>query len=233
MTSESAVARRDNSDVVAENLELAGKRILDVGCGDGGLARMMTRRGATVTGLECNPKQLENARAAEPAGDEVYVGGMGEDLPFDDDSMDAVVLFNSLHHVAVDAQATALAEAARVVKPGGVVYVAEPVAEGPHFLLTLPVDDETQVRAAAYAAIKDAGALGLSQEKELTYTHAVVHPSFEAFRERMLTTKPARRETFAEKEEMMQANFERLGKKGKDGWAFDQPMRVNLLTKAS
>ena len=233
MTSDSAAARRDNGDVVAENLDLAGTRILDVGCGDGGLARLMTRRGATVTGLEYNPKQLEKALAAEPAGDEAYVGGVGEDLPFGNASMDAVVFFNSLHHVAVEAQAAALAEAARVVRPGGVVYVAEPVAEGPHFRLTMPVDDETRVRAAAYAVIRDAGALGLSQEKELTYTHAVVHPSFEAFHERMVTINPARRGAFAAKEAMMRVNFERLGRKGEDGWAFDQPMRVNVLRKAS
>ncbi|MCZ6607035.1 MAG: class I SAM-dependent methyltransferase [Alphaproteobacteria bacterium] len=233
MTSESAVARRDNSDVVAEHLEPASKRILDVGCGDGGLARTMTRQGATVIGLECSPEQLEKARAWEPAGDEAYVGGVGEDLPFGDASMDAVVFFNSLHHVAVAAQAAALAEAARVVRPGGVIYVAEPVAEGPHFRLTMPVDDETRVRAAAYAVIRDAGALGLGQEKEFTYTHAVVHPSFEAFHERMVTINPARRGTFAAKEAMMRANFERLGKKGEDGWAFDQPMRVTILRKAS
>jgi len=233
VTSDSPTARRDNGDVVAENLDLAGSRILDLGCGDGGLARMMTRRGAAVTGLECNPKQLAKALAAAPAGDEAYVEGVGEDLPFGDASMDAVVFFNSLHHVAVEAQAAALAEAVRVVRPGGIVYVAEPVAEGPHFRLTMPVDDETRVRAAAYAVIRDAGALGLSQEKEFTYTHTIVHPSFEAFHERMVTIDPARRGPFAEKVAMMRANFERLGRKGVDGWAFDQPMRVNVLRKAS
>ncbi len=121
MTSDSAAARRDNGDAVAENLDLAGTRSLDVGCGDGGLARMMTRCGATVTGLECTPRQLETALAAAPAGDGAYGGGVGEDLPFDDASMDAVVFFNSLQHVAVEAQAAALGEAARLVGPAGVV----------------------------------------------------------------------------------------------------------------
>ncbi len=82
---------------------------------------MMTRCGATVTGLECTPRQLEKALAAEPAGDEAYVGGVGEDLPFDDASMDTVVFFNSLQHVAVEAQAAALGEAARLVRRGGVI----------------------------------------------------------------------------------------------------------------
>lgn len=231
MTRDSKPPQRKNTDVVAEHVPLTGARVLDVGCGDGALVRMMTRRGAHVVGLECNPKQLSKARAKAAVGDETYVEGVGEDLPFEESTMDAVVYFNSLHHVPVAALAKALAEAARVIRPGGMVYVAEPMAEGNNFRLVLPIHDETEVRAAAYAAIKDAGAAGLSEEMEFVYLHRLIHPNFEAFRERMLGMNPNRRELFAANEETLRANFQELGEETEDGQAFDQPMRVNLLRK--
>jgi ubiquinone/menaquinone biosynthesis C-methylase UbiE len=57
----------------------------------------------------------------------------GERLPFAAAAFDLVLLFNSLHHVPVDRQGAALAEAARVLRPGGDLLVAEPLAEGPWF----------------------------------------------------------------------------------------------------
>jgi SAM-dependent methyltransferase len=215
VTSDSVPVRRRNGEVIAEHVTLAGSRVLDVGCGDGGLVRLLTRLGALVVGLECSPKQLAKARGAEAVGDETYIEGVGEDLPFDDASMDAVIYFNSL----------------RVAGPEGTVYVAEPLAEGPHFELTLPIHDETEVRAAAYAVIKDAGAAGLSEEAELVYIHAVKHKSFEAFRERMLTINPQRRDLFDANADTLRATFESQGEARDDWWIFDQPMRVNILRK--
>ncbi len=229
MASDSVPIRRRNGEVIAEHMTLAGSRVLDVGCGDGGLVRLLTKLGARVVGLECSPKQLEKARGAEAVGNETYIEGVGEDLPFDDASMDTVIYFNSLHHVPVGLQAMALAEAARVAGSEGTVYVAEPLAEGPHFELTLPIHDETEVRAAAYAAIKDAGATGLSEDAELVYIHAVKHKSFEAFRERMVTINPDRRDLFDANADTLRATFESLGEARDDWWIFDQPMRVNVM----
>lgn len=64
--------RRRALDLIAERVELAGKRIVDVGCGEGGLVRALVQRGASVTGVECGAEMLAAARAAEPAGDERY-----------------------------------------------------------------------------------------------------------------------------------------------------------------
>ncbi|HEB79365.1 MAG TPA: class I SAM-dependent methyltransferase, partial [Rhodospirillales bacterium] len=148
--------KRHNGDMLIETLGLDGKRVADVGCGNGSLARLMVRHGAEVIGVECNPVQLEKAFAEPPAGGETYVSGRAEDLPLEDGSMDIVVFFNSLHHVAVDRQAAAITEAARALKTGGLLYAAEPLAEGPHFELMKPVHDETVVRARALEAIRNA-----------------------------------------------------------------------------
>ncbi len=223
--------KRQNNDVILELLDVDGKRLLDVGCGTGGLVRLMTGMGAKAVGVECGRRPLDEARAAPPAGAETYVEGFAEDLPFEDACFDIVVFFNSLHHVGRANQAKALAEAARVLRAGGLVYVAEPLAEGANFELGKPLVDETDIRAAAYGAVKGAGAFALEEIREVTYTHKIRHRDFEEFRDSKITVDAGRRKAFVEKADELSVLFERLAAKGDDGFAFDQPMRINLLRK--
>lgn len=220
---------RKNSEVLAELVALDGSDVVDVGCGDGALTRAMTRAGARVTGVECGARQLEKAHAAEAAGGERYLEGVGEDLPLGDASADVVVFFNSLHHVPEAHQATALAEAVRVLRPGGLVYVAEPLAEGAQFELVKPVHDETAVRAHAYRVIQGAAAVGLTEEREVTYIHPTRHRNFEAYRDAMLSIDPKRQAPFAAMDGELRERYRRLGRPGEGGDLFPQPMRVNLL----
>jgi ubiquinone/menaquinone biosynthesis C-methylase UbiE len=53
------------------------------------------------------------------------------------------------------ALAECLREATRLLRPGGRLYVAEPLAEGPLHYLTMPFHDETRVRANAMSALRD------------------------------------------------------------------------------
>lgn len=222
---------RTNSEVLTASVELSDKKVVDVGCGEGSLVRLMTRHGAKVFGVECNPQQLEKAHEQKPVGGEVYYDGRAEALPFADASIDLVVFFNSLHHVAVDTMDQALSEAARVLKPGGHVYVCEPVAAGPHFELMQPVHDETMVRAKAYEAVQGADARGLKAGDEFTYLHPARHSGFAQFKERMLRINPHRADDFAAQEDALEDAFKRLSVPDGDGFIFDQPMRVNLLGK--
>ncbi len=223
---------RTNSEVLTATIDLSGIKVVDVGCGEGDLVRLMTRHGAKVVGVECNPQQLEKAHGEKPVGDEVYCEGKAESLPFDDGSIDTVVFFNSLHHVAEDAMATALKEAARVLKTGGLVYVCEPLAEGPHFQVMQPVHDETQVRAKAYEAVHNAPAHNLTQTQEFTYIHPATYGDFAQFKERILRINPQRSDDFTALEPDLMAAFETLGKPTDKGFVFDQPMRVNLFVKS-
>ena len=145
--------RRTPRRVREETPALQGARVADIGCGDGALGRLMTRLGARATGIDPSEGQLGRARAAEPAGDEDYLRGLGEALPLPDAVLDVAVFFNALHHVPVEHQGAALAEAARALKTGGRLYVVEPVAQGPHFSVTRRIEDETRVRAKAYEAL--------------------------------------------------------------------------------
>ena len=224
---------RQNSDVLPSLVELKGKKVADIGCGDGSLTRLMTRHGANVIGVECSKSQLASARAHKPAGNENYSEGLGEDLSFEDAKLDLVVFFNSLHHIALDKQDKALAEAARVLKPGGLVYICEPLAEGQHFELMKPVHDETVVRAAATQAIGKAAEHGFSQELETTYLHQASYPDYTAFRARILAINPGLKDHFSDLEKILKNNFDSLGEKTDETIQFGQPMRVNLLIKTA
>jgi len=96
--------------------ELAGRHIvLDVGCGDGQIARALSAQGSEVLGID--PTQLHINIARERAGGPTYEVGSATRLPVADNSQDAVVACLVFEHIdEVDA---AIAEVARVLKPGG------------------------------------------------------------------------------------------------------------------
>src|SRR5450759_4552738 len=72
---------------------VAGKKLLDVGCGDGAMAFELARQGATVTALDADPSMIAAARlrAENEATRVQLVEGNAESLPFDDATFDVVV----------------------------------------------------------------------------------------------------------------------------------------------
>jgi len=106
----------------------AGSATLDVGCGEGRVARDLAGHGHRVTGVDASPTLIEAARQAHPAG--VYVLADAADLPFPDASFDLVIAYNSL--MDVDDLPGAVREAARVLAPGGrlVLSVLHPANTG-------------------------------------------------------------------------------------------------------
>lgn len=104
---------------------LRGKRVLDVGTGDGTYAIEAAARGAIVTALDLQLDMLDAARArASSRGLEVSLRqGRAEELPFDDASFDVVLAVTVLCFVP-DAD-IAVREMARVLAPGGRVVLGE------------------------------------------------------------------------------------------------------------
>jgi SAM-dependent methyltransferase len=96
----------------------AGSRVLDLGCGTGIASAALAERGMSVTGLDISEAMLAYARNRLPSA--TFVHGAADDLPFADDTFDGVVSAQAFHWF--DAPAV-LAQAARVVRPYGVVAV--------------------------------------------------------------------------------------------------------------
>jgi SAM-dependent methyltransferase len=220
-------------DVLDEILPAGDAVVVDVGCGDGALVRHLARRGARAIGVEVGEEPLARARAHEPVGSERFERAGAQALPLDDGVADAVVFANSLHHVPGELLDTALGEAARVLRDGGLLYVQEPVAEGAYFELLRPVDDETAVRAAARDAIGRAARHGLRHEREVRFDNDVVHPDFASFRDRVVLADAARAEAFGPIEAELRARFEATAARDEGGFHFHQPMRVDVLRRVA
>jgi SAM-dependent methyltransferase len=111
---------RFHRDLFLEILPPAGRRTLDAGCGEGRLARDLQARGHTVVGVDASGDMVAAARSEDPLM-EIRRASV-EELPFADRSFDLVVAFMSLQDV--DDMPRAVAEAARVLEPGGRFCVA-------------------------------------------------------------------------------------------------------------
>ena len=96
--------------------ELAGRhKILDLGCGDGQIARALAAQGSDVLGVD--PTQLHIDVAIERGGGPRYLLGGATNIPADDESFDAVVACLVFEHI--DQMDEAMTEVARVLKPNG------------------------------------------------------------------------------------------------------------------
>jgi ubiquinone/menaquinone biosynthesis C-methylase UbiE len=218
----------DPRALLAELVPLQGATVVDVGCGDGDLVRWLAGRGAHAIGVEVGEEPLALARAAGPVADERYERGGGEALPLADDSADAATFIQSLHHVPVEDMDQALREVARVLRPGGLVFVQEPLAEGDQFEVLQPLDDETHVRRAAQAALARLPA-ALELVRSETFELRVPHASFEAVRDRILLNDAERTARFPAVEAELRARFARLATPDGDGFLLRQPTKIDLL----
>ncbi|HEX6354099.1 class I SAM-dependent methyltransferase [Actinophytocola sp.] len=108
-----------------------GHRVLDVGCGTGNLLRATGKRhrGVELVGLDPDPKALARAgRKARRAGVRVRLDlGFAQELPYPDSSFDRVFSSLMLHHLDTAAKDALLAEVRRVLRPDGLLVLADAV----------------------------------------------------------------------------------------------------------
>jgi SAM-dependent methyltransferase len=97
-----------------------GTLLLDIGCGSCIFCQMADGLGAQVSGLDATEPLLDIARERLPQGD--FTLGEMEELPYPDQSFDVVTGFNSFQYAA--SPLTALKEAHRVLKSGGLLVIA-------------------------------------------------------------------------------------------------------------
>ena len=171
------LAEPSNEPLFAEVLRRldvgADIRILDIGCGSGYAARMAAALGAIPTGIDVTPELIEIGRERVPEG-RFVVGGM-DALPFENGTFDIAVGFNAFQFA--DDPSQAVREAARVVKPGGLVVAttfAEPERnESTALHLALePLRANSAARHLPYELSKPGGLEALLAQPSLEPVHS-------------------------------------------------------------
>ena len=102
-----------------------GGCVADVGCGTGTLAIALAASAGRVIGVDGDPEVLALARAKAGADAVQWRNGMATALPLAGATVDRVVMSLLLHHLGAGANRAALAEAVRVLRPGGRLHVAD------------------------------------------------------------------------------------------------------------
>jgi SAM-dependent methyltransferase len=221
----------DELAVLADLVPLAGQQIIELGCGAAGLARKLLERypDSHVTGLEVDQRQHAKNIAA-PQDRLSFVVGGAQAVPLPEASFDLALMLKSLHHVPLPLMVLALGEAARVLRPGGHLYVSEPVYAGPFNDVIRLFNDEGVVRAAAQAAVDAALLTGTwVQQAERRFDMPVHFSDFDDFELRMMRPTYADHRIDDAKLAAVRAAF--APHLGKDGAYFARPMHVRLLRR--
>lgn len=116
---------------VAELAAARGKRVLDIGCGTGGVALACAARGADVVGVDISPEMLEIARTKRcpPAGSVEWLelGAMEIEDRFPEDAFDAVASCLMFSELSREEQSYVLKVVHSRLRPGGTIVIADEV----------------------------------------------------------------------------------------------------------
>jgi ubiquinone/menaquinone biosynthesis C-methylase UbiE len=145
-------------EVMKRSLPMAGARVLELGCGRALMTRQMVEELGAAHVIATEVDRVQHDKNVEiqdlPAVSFKLAGA--EDTGEPDASFDLVVMLKSFHHVPADRMDTALDEIRRVLRPGGLAYISEPVYAGAFNDILRLFNDERVVREEAFKAIERA-----------------------------------------------------------------------------
>ncbi len=226
----------ENSDqfLLPELIDFNNANIVELGCGTAFVTRKLAEAWPTahIIAAEVDETQHQkNLTITDLDNVSFQLAGM-ENINTDDNSIDAVIMLKSLHHVPGHLLQQGFTEIHRILRPGGLVYISEPVFTGDFNEILRLFNDEQQVREAAFNAIVQA--VESTQFELVSETHFLsksVFANFSAFEDRILNV------THSEWN-IDEALYQKIKNKFNeypdldDGKVFMNPTRVDLLQKA-
>lgn len=213
-------------------LPFAGARVLELGCGRAEKTRTLAQEGGVqeIVALEVDAIQHARNLLIADLPQVSFRQGGAEAIPLEGASVDIVIMLKSLHHVPLEHLDQALREIGRVLRPGGLAWISEPVYDGDLNEIMRLFHDEKAVREAAFAAVRravESGALAL--EKQLFFQTRSHFDSFEQFDARMIRVTHTDHRLSPELYEQVRAQF--MAHMTPEGVTFYPPQRVDLLRK--
>lgn len=219
-------------DLLLTELQLKDRRILELGCGRAEKTRAIaqTNLPAELVAMEVDLRQHEKNLAQEALPGVTFKLGGAEAIPFDDASFDLIMMFKSLHHVPLEYMDSALLEIRRVLKPGGMAWISEPVFAGDFNEIMRLFHDEKLVRESAFQAVRNAVEHGTFQlKKQLFFNVRNRFKNFNDFDVRMIQVTHSEHHllpaTYSKVREKFDSFMTPLGAE------FLTPQRVDLLIK--
>jgi SAM-dependent methyltransferase len=219
-------------EVIDEQLALDDKFIVELGCGTAEITRLIANggHGRRVLALEVDEIQhAENLKITDLPN--VVFGLAGaQAIPATADSVDVVFMFKSLHHVPDELLQPGFKEILRVLKPGGYLYISEPLFAGEFNEILRLFHDEQAVRQAAFAATRAAVECGdFELVEELFFNTPLRFPQFADFERTVIGVSHTQHHLTPGQHASVKARFE--ANMGESGAEFAQPIRVDLLRR--
>ncbi|MDT8283563.1 MAG: class I SAM-dependent methyltransferase [Gammaproteobacteria bacterium] len=211
-------------------LSLDNKHIIELGCGDAEITRNIasTGSGRTITAMEVDEIAHAKNLLITDLPNVTFELASAHEIPLDDSSADVVFMFKSLHHVPVELMETSMREIKRVLKPGGLTYISEPVFAGAFNEILRLFHDEKKVREAAFETIKKAVDEGLFKlREEIFFNSPMRFDNFDEFENKTINATHSYHSLDETLYQQVKQRFEQH--LGDDGAHFLMPVRVDLL----
>ncbi len=222
----------NEAEVYHRLLPLDGARIIELGCGAAAHTRAIAESGrpASILACEVDTIQHEKNLAITDLPTVTFAHAGAQAIPAEDGSADIVMMFKSLHHVPLEAMDSAMQEIRRVLRPGGLAYISEPVYAGDFNEVLRLFHDEKAVREAAFATVRKAAEQGVL---ELAGQHFFNTPSafedFADFERKIIAVTHTDHKLSPELLQAVRKKFESF--MGPEGARFTMPIRVDLLRR--
>ncbi len=176
-------------EIIQQLLPLEDSLVLELGCGRAWMTRQLAERfhPRQIIATEVDSIQHAKNLLIDDLPTVTFCTGGAESIAQPDNSIDIVLMLKSLHHVPVPLMAQGLTEIARVLKPGGLAYISEPVYAGDFNEILRLFNDEKEVRTAAFTALIQAVEKGQFELVGQRFFNAPGHyKDFSEFDERMI-----------------------------------------------
>ncbi|UCB55003.1 MAG: class I SAM-dependent methyltransferase [Thiotrichales bacterium] len=222
------------SEIYNRLLSLDGKHILELGCGNAEITRDIAASGTDrrITALEVDEiAHQQNLQITDLPNVTFKLAG-AQAIPLDDASVDVVFMFKSLHHVPVELMEQSLREIRRVLKPGGLAYISEPVFAGEFNDILRLFHDEQKVREAAFNTVRQAVDAGLfTLADELFFNSPMAFDSFDDFETKVIKVTHTEHTLDDNTYNQVKQRYQTYA--DNDAARFLMPIRVDLLEKGA